>query len=99
MKAVLLHNENKFPSVPLAYATDLKETYASMDKILLCINYHTHKWQIVSDLKVLTLLFGMQGGYTKYPCYLCEWDSRAPNKYERSEWPPRTLFYLGKKMF
>jgi hypothetical protein len=26
LKAVLLHN-GKFPSVPLAYATDMKETY------------------------------------------------------------------------
>lgn len=25
LKAVLFHNGNKFPSVPLAYATDMKE--------------------------------------------------------------------------
>lgn len=97
LKAVLLHNENKFPSVPIAYATDLKETYATMEKILRCINYAAHNWKIVSDLKVLTILFGMQGGYTKHPCYFCEWDSRALNKYERTEWPPRTMFKLGQK--
>ena len=27
LKAVLLHNGNKFPSLPLAYATNIKETY------------------------------------------------------------------------
>ena len=34
LKAVLLHNGNKFPSVPLAYATNMKETYENL-KILL----------------------------------------------------------------
>lgn len=56
-----------------------------------------HKWQIVSDLKILTILMGMQGGYTKYPCYFCEWDSRAPLKYERDEWPQRNPFRIGEK--
>ena len=27
LKTMLLHNGNKFPSVPLAYATNMKETY------------------------------------------------------------------------
>ena len=34
LKAVLLHNGNKFPSVPLSYATNMKETYQNL-KILL----------------------------------------------------------------
>jgi len=34
LKAVLLHNGNKFPSVPLAYATNMKETYENL-KIML----------------------------------------------------------------
>ena len=33
-KAVLLHNGNKKPSIPLVYADDLKETYMSMETIL-----------------------------------------------------------------
>ena len=34
LKAVFSHNGNKFPSVPLAYATNMKETYENL-KILL----------------------------------------------------------------
>jgi hypothetical protein len=34
LKAVLLHNGNKLPSVPLAYATNMKETYENL-KILI----------------------------------------------------------------
>lgn len=97
LKAVLLHNENQLPSVPLAYATNMKETYETLAKILRVINYSKHEWEIVSDLKVLTLLFGMQGGYTKYPCYFCEWDSRASNHYDRREWPLRKFFEIGKR--
>ena len=33
---------------------------------------------------------GLQGGYTKYPCFLCLWDSRADDQhYIRQEWPLR----------
>lgn len=61
------------------------------------VSYTTHKWKVVADLKVLTILFGMQGGYTKYPCYLCEWDSRAPNRYDRKVWPSRESHRIGRK--
>lgn len=97
MKAVLLHNRSQLPSIPLAYATNMKEAYGSLSKILRFINYNKHKWQIVSDLKVLNILFGMQGGYTKSPCYLCEWDSRNINHNAIKVWPPRTSFQIGKK--
>lgn len=39
---------------------------------------------------------GMQGGYTKHPCYLCEWDRRAKDSYKRSKWPPRKSFQIEK---
>lgn len=98
MKAVLLHNANQLPSVPIAYAKDMKETYDTMRKILQAINYNTYQWKIVSDLKVLTILLGLQGGYTKNPCYFCEWDSRAAeNHYRRRDWPPRQSIRIGQK--
>lgn len=74
----------------------MKETYDTLKKILDLINYKFHNWKIVSNSKVLTILFGMQGGYTKYPCYLCEWNSRTENPYNRREWPSRQLFQIGK---
>lgn len=97
MKAVLLHNQNQLPSVPIAYATSTKETYEVMEKILQFVSYTTHKWKVIADLKVLTILFGMQGGYTKNPCYLCEWDSRAPNRYDRKVWPSRETHQIGRR--
>ena len=39
-----------------------------------------------------------KGGYTKYPCFLCLWDSRAKTKhYEQEQWPERKEFTPGKK--
>jgi hypothetical protein len=46
------------------------------------IKYHEHEWQICGDLRVIIgLLLGLQRGYTKCPCLLCEWDSRARDKH------------------
>jgi hypothetical protein len=38
LKAVLLHNDNKHPSIPTAYAVHMKETYESMKNLLDKIN-------------------------------------------------------------
>jgi len=35
LKAVLLHNGNKLPSIPVAYAPSTKETYTNMNNILV----------------------------------------------------------------
>ena len=40
---------------------------------------------------------GLQGGFTKFPCYLCHWDSRGITAhYHRRIWPKRTEFFVGK---
>ncbi|UYV80765.1 hypothetical protein LAZ67_19001665 [Cordylochernes scorpioides] len=51
LKAVLLHNGNKFPSVPIAHASNMKETYESMKLLLKKIEYERYGWKIFSDLK------------------------------------------------
>jgi len=92
LKAVLLHNGNKFPSVPVAYGALLKESYEAMKRVLQKIKYEEHQWAICGDLKVIALLLGMQLGYTKYCCFLCEWDSRArQSHYVVKNWPSRVL--------
>jgi len=66
LNVVLLHNGNKFPSVPLAHATNTKESYENMKLLLGKIKYDEFKWKLCADLKVVALLLGMQLGYTKY---------------------------------
>lgn len=71
LKALLFHNGNAKPSIPVVHAVGMKETYESMQIILKLINYFQHAQNICGDLKVVAFLVGMQLGYTKYLCFLC----------------------------
>lgn len=98
LKAVLLHKGNKLPSVPIAYAYNMKETYSSMQLILTKIMYEEQKWNICGDLKVIGLLLGQQRGWTKFCCFLCEWDSRNKKEhYVQQSWTKRTTYVPGEK--
>ena len=46
LKAVLLHNGNEKPSIPVAHVTGLNETYESMDLLLRLTKYKDHTWNI-----------------------------------------------------
>ena len=90
LKAVLLHNTNKYASVPLAHTTHLKETYENIKTVLRLIKYHSHNWIICVDLKMVCFLLGQQPGFTKYPCFLCWWDSRdRARHWTQKDWPER----------
>ena len=98
LKAVFLHNSNLLASIPLAHSTNLPESYETLKLVLEEIKYHEHEWQIYGDLKIIGLLLGLQRGYTKCPCFLCEWDSRARNKHwETVHWPEREQLQPGSK--
>jgi hypothetical protein len=56
---VLLYNGNKFPSVPLAHATNTMESYESMKLLLGKIKYDKFKEKLFGDLKFVALLFVM----------------------------------------
>jgi hypothetical protein len=39
-----------------------------------------------------------QSGYTKFPCFLCLWDSRAKSDHWiKTDWPEREDLTVGKK--
>jgi len=98
LKLVLLHNGNKFPSVPLVHAANMKESYESMKLLLGRIKYDEFKWKLFGDHKIVALLLGMQLVYTKYSCFLCQWDSRdKKNRYVNKLWPKRTSLMPGEK--
>lgn len=77
MKGVLLHNENTYASLPVAHSVHMKET---LKTILKKSNYPTYDWMLGGNLKVISMILGQQNGYTKFSCFICEWDNRA--KYE-----------------
>ena len=98
LKLVLIHNGNKFPSVPLAHAAYMKESYESMKLLLGRIKYDVFKWKLFVDLKVMALLLGMQLVYTNYCCFLCQWNSRdKKNHCVNKLWRKRTSLMAGEK--
>jgi hypothetical protein len=52
LKSVLLHNGNKFASIPVAHSIHLKETYENLQAVLEKIKYPEHEWSLCGDLKV-----------------------------------------------
>jgi len=96
LKVVLLHIGNKLGSVPVGHSVKLAECYGDMKFVLECLQYSRHQWKICGDLKIISVILGLQGGYTKHPCFLCLWDSRADDRhYSQTSWPSRTRFTPG----
>ena len=90
LKAVLPHNGNKYLSLPLAHSVQKKEDYDNLKELLDKINYSKFKWDVCGDFKMLAFLLGLQGGYIKYSCFFCLWNSRADDDdYKKVNWPPR----------
>lgn len=94
---VLLHNGNKFPSVPIAYTRKKTESFDTMKLLLRLINYDKYEWVICCDLKVVGLLTGVRGGFAKCMCFLCKWEGRKRSlHYTNHKWPERTLYEVGE---
>jgi len=65
LKVVLLHNRNRFPSVPLAHAANMKESYESMKLLLGKIKYDEFRQKLRVDLQVVALLLRICGTVTR----------------------------------
>jgi len=96
LKALLLNNGNTLPSIPVGHSVHNKESNENMKILMEAINYDKFKWQICGDLKVIALLLGLQRGFTKSCCFICEWDNRAQSlHYSRKDWPARKSLQPG----
>lgn len=96
LKSVLLHNGNRYGCIPIAHSTKLKEQYENVKKVLEKICYHQHQLSVCVDLKMVNFLLGQQSGYTKNPCFICLWDSRAKqDHWKQVTWPLRKSLVVG----
>ena len=82
LECVLLNNRKKYASIPIGYSVMLKESLDAVNLILKKIKCNEHDWIICNDVKILCILLGKQNGYTKFPCFLCLWDSRVFQELE-----------------
>ena len=97
LKCVLLHNGNRYASLPFGHSTKLMEAYSNIKTVLQKLDYDSHQWLICVDLKVVNFLLGQQSGFTKYPCFICLWDSRErDDHWVKKEWSPRDSMRVGE---
>ena len=59
LKTVLLHNRNKLISIPVVYAPSTKETYTTMNNILVELDYKKYQWEVCGVFKVIAVLLGL----------------------------------------
>ena len=96
LKAFPLHSGNTLPSIPAGHSMHSKEPYENMKILMEAISYDTFKWQTCGDLKVIALVLGLQQGFTKYCCFICEWESIAQSlHYSIKDWPARKSLEPG----
>ena len=94
----MLHNGNRFASIPIGHSSKLKEEYDNIKTMLQRIFYEEHQWSICVDLKMLNFLLGQQTGYTKYSCFMCLWDSRAKQQHWIKKcWITRNALKIGEE--
>jgi hypothetical protein len=61
-------------------------------------NNTAHDWMMYGHLNVLCMLLGQQACYTKYPCFMREWGSRARSQHwKQKHWAPKTSLEHGSK--
>src|SRR6218665_1027279 len=75
LKAVLLHNGNNYPTLPMANSVHLKEDCTSVKMLLSALKYVDYGWEVIGYFKMVSFLMGLQGSFTKFPCFLCLKDS------------------------
>jgi len=93
----MLHNANTYAGVPIDHSVTLKERYSTVEMVLQKLCYNEYKWLICVDLNMVNHLLAQQGGYVRYPCFLCLWDSRAADqRWQRKDWPVREQFVVGE---
>ena len=94
MTAMGLQRYNSYEWI--AHSTKVKEEYPTKALVMNKIKYDEHKWVICVGLKMVNFLLEQQGGYTKYPCFICLWDSRAKSEHwTRKDWPRREALVPG----
>ena len=88
LKAVLLHNGNVHPSIPIAHFVQMKEDRESVKILLELIQYNNHNWDVCGGFKMIAFLLRLQGGYTKHSCFFCLWNSKTNEQhYLVKNWP------------
>ena len=74
----------------------LEENYTNVKTLLIALKCDQFNLQVTGDFRIVAFLVGLQGGFTKFLCYLCHWDSRDTTAhYHKRIRPKRTEYSVG----
>ena len=91
-------NEPREPPIILLYSPHCRENRTSIERCLQLIKYRDLNWMVIADLKIVTILLGLTAGNSKYPCHLCEFDSRASeSKKFENQFKSRQQYKVSEK--
>jgi len=77
LRTVLLHNGNQQPSIPVGHTVHIKKNLRKSKQLLNKHDYSKHGCYICGDLKVASLLLGLEHGYSKYCCFFMKMGTAA----------------------
>ena len=84
LKCVLLHNGNRYVSLPIAHSTKLKEEYDNIKLLLQKIKYDEHRWPICVDLKIVTFCLVSKAGTLSIHVFYAYGQSSTPTALEKN---------------
>ena len=62
------------------------------------INYTTHDWMLYGDSEVVSMHLSQYKRFTKFPCYICEWDSIIRDQHWlKKQLPVRKVLAPGEE--
>ena len=69
-----------------------------MKVFLDAIQYYKYNLEVIGDFKMVAFLLRLQGGFIKYQCFLCCWDSRATkDHFLKKNWDMREGYLVGTR--
>ena len=97
LNCVLLHNSNRYASLPIGHLTKLKKNCNNVKMVLEKLDHDFHQWLICTDLKMVIFLLGQKNGNAKYPCFICLRDSQARDDHlVKKGWSSRDSIQVGE---
>ena len=61
------------------------------------MKYNQFSWKVIGDFTMVVFLMGLQGGLTKFPCYLCIGIAETLMRTTIGEYGPKKLHFCWKK--
>ena len=86
LKAVLLHNGNQYPPLPLVHSIHLKETYENVKTVLNVLKYEQYNWEVIGDFKIIPFRWECRVGSRNIPATFVFGIAEKPNPTIKSKY-------------